>query len=336
MGKSKMNPKMMYMAVIVLASFAWASAARAGSLPTEVIGIFPPDVAEFAIADLQQARSLAWFPQLQKKVLPDQLRQFELFLASPGMDRDSRVEQLAWALVPGSSASQPSQGGTDSQETVIVAIGQFSPDSTAAYFKARKRTAVNVRDHSLYPLNGGSGVGGTLVWFLNSTVAVLGERKQVERLISINDNEEPNLLNNPSMAPLISQANPHSVIWGVLNSTRANLEMQSILPGLAGFSQSQQLFSTVHAFTLEIDADRGTQSIFEAICASPDDASMFATLLQAALLYQATRTGQPNQDMTALLSQAKIAASTDRLDVILALTNDQVVDLLQRNGLSSH
>jgi len=210
-----MNPKLMYMAVIVLASFAWASVARAGSLPTEVIGIFPPDVAEFAIADLQQARSLAWFPQLQKKVLPDQLRQFELFLASPGMDRDSRVEQLApWALVPGSSASQPSQGGTDSQETVIVALGQFSPDSTAAYFKARKRTAVNVRDHFLYPLNGGSGVGGTLVWFLNSTVAVLGERKQVERLISINDNEGPNLLNNPSMAPLISQANTHSVILG--------------------------------------------------------------------------------------------------------------------------
>ncbi len=187
-----MNLTLMCMAVIVLASFAWASVARAASLPTEVIGIFPPDVAEFAIADLQQARALAWFPQLQKKVLPDQLRQFELFLASPGMDRDSRVEQLAWALVPRSSASQSPQGDTGSQETVIVALGQFSPDSTAAYFKARKRTAVNVRDHSLYPLNGGSGVGGTLVWFVNSTVAVLGERKQVEKLISINDNEEPN------------------------------------------------------------------------------------------------------------------------------------------------
>jgi hypothetical protein len=67
MGKSKMNPKLMYMAVIVPASFAWASVARAGSLPTEVIGIFPPDVAEFAIADLQQARSLAWFRSYKKK-----------------------------------------------------------------------------------------------------------------------------------------------------------------------------------------------------------------------------------------------------------------------------
>src|ERR1700733_16000278 len=137
-----MNLKMLFVATIILASFPWASVARAGSLPTEVIAIFPPDVAEFAFADLQQARSLAWFPQLQRKVLPDQLRQFELFLASPGMDRDSRVEQLAWALVPGWSASRPSQGGTDSQETVIVALGQFSPDSTAAYFKARNRTPV--------------------------------------------------------------------------------------------------------------------------------------------------------------------------------------------------
>ena len=118
-----MNLKLMYLAVIVLASFAWASVARAGSLPTEVIGIFPPDVAEFAIADLQQARSLAWFPQLQRKVLPDQLRQFELFLASPGMDRDSRVEQLAWAAVPGSSASQPPQGATDSLGALAKGLG---------------------------------------------------------------------------------------------------------------------------------------------------------------------------------------------------------------------
>src|SRR5580700_992776 len=132
-----MKPKLLFAVAIVVASFAWSSVARAGALPTEVIGIFPPDVAEFAFADLQQARSLAWFPQLQRKVLPDELRQFELFLASPGMDRDSRVEQLVWALVPLSSASQSPQDSTGGQESLIVALGQFSPESTGAYFKAR-------------------------------------------------------------------------------------------------------------------------------------------------------------------------------------------------------
>src|SRR5579871_4235248 len=115
-----MSSKVLFVSVIILASFGWSSVARGGPLPTEVIGIFPPDVAEFAFADLQQARSLAWFPQLQRKVLPDQLRQFELFLASPGMDRDSQVEQVAWALVPSSLASQSSQDAMGSQKTVIV------------------------------------------------------------------------------------------------------------------------------------------------------------------------------------------------------------------------
>jgi hypothetical protein len=331
-----MNLRVLFISAIVLGSCVWSSVARAGALPTEVIAIFPPDVAEFAFADLQQARSLAWFPQLQKKVLPDQLRQFELFLASPGMDRDSRVEQLAWALVPLSSASQSPQDSTGGQESLIVALGQFSPESTGAYFKARQRSVVNVRDHSLYPLNGGSGIEGTLVWFVNSTVAVLGERKELERVIRISDNEESNLLSNSSLAPLISQANARSVIWGVLNTSSANHEMQALLPALAGFSQSQQLFSKVRAFTVEIDADLGTQSTFEAICASPDDANTFAALVQAALLYQSSRPDQPKQDMTALLSQAKVAATADRLNVTLALSNDQVVDLLQSNGLSSH
>jgi hypothetical protein len=85
------------------------------------------------------------------------------------------------------------------------------------------------------------------------------------------------------------------VIWGLLNSSRANLEMQAILPALAGFSQSQELFSKVHAFTLEIDSDRGTQSTLEAICASAEEANMFATLLQAALLYQASSADQPSR-----------------------------------------
>jgi hypothetical protein len=40
--------------------------------------------------------------------------------------------------------------------------------------------------------------------------------------------------------------------------------------------------------------------------------------------------------MTALLSQAKVFAPRDRLDVTVALTDNQVTDLLQTNGVSSH
>ncbi len=94
-----MNTKMLLTMAVFLTS-ALSPVARGGSLSTEVIGMFPRDTGEFAYADLRQARTLTWFPQLQKQVLPDSLRQFEQLLASAGVDPNSQVEELAWALMP--------------------------------------------------------------------------------------------------------------------------------------------------------------------------------------------------------------------------------------------
>jgi len=333
-----MNPKVLVVAVVVLLSYALSPAARAGRLTTEVVGIFPRDAAQFAFADLRQARSLVWFPELQKEVLPDQLRQFEQFLASPGMDHDSLVEELAWAVVSSGSQQQPSRddGAPADEETVIVALGQFSPESTDAYFKAQKRTVVKVRDYFLYPLSGGYGDKGLFVCFMDSTVAVLGGRKEVERVIGIRYGEEQSLLSNPDLAPLISQSNDHSVVWGALSAREARVEMQELVPLIQEFPQSQQLLSKLLAFTVEIDAGTGIQSRFEAVCDSSDDASTFATLLQADLRYQASQASKSNQDITGLFGQAKVAPSGDRLDVTLDLTDDQVVGLLQSNTFSIH
>lgn len=333
-----MNPKVLVMAVAVLLASPLSPVARAGSLTTEVVGIFPRDASSFAFADLRQARSLEWFPELQREVLPDQLRQFEQLLASPGMDRNSLVEELAWAVVPSGSQVQPSEssGTPTGEETVIVALGQFSPESTSAYFKGQKRSVVEARNYFLYPLNGGSGDGGLFFCFVNSTVAVLGGRKELERVIGILHGEEQSLLSNTDLAPLISEADSHSVVWGVMNAPRARQEMQELVPLVKEFPQAQQLLSRVLAFTLEIDAEHGIESRFEAVCASSDDADTFGALLQADLRYQASQAGKSSQDVTAFLGQAKVGPLGDRLDVTLDLTDDQVVGLLQRGTFSTH
>jgi hypothetical protein len=333
-----MNLKVFAMAVAVLLASALSPVARAGSLTTEVVGIFPRDAVEFAFADLRQARSLAWFPQLQRQVLPDQLRQFEQLLASPGMARDSRIEELAWAVVPSGLQPQPSEGNgaQNGDETFIVALGQFSPESTNAYFKAQKRTVVEVRNYFLYSMSGSSGDGGLFFCFVDSTVAVLGGLKQLERVIGILHGEEPSLLSNSDLAPLISQADRHSVIWGVLSAPGAQKEMKELLPLVEEFPQAQQLLSKVRAFTLEIDAGAGIESRFDAVCDSSDDADALGALLQADLGYQTSRAGRSSQDVTGFLDQAKVGPLGDRLDVTLDLTDDQVVGLLQRGTFSIH
>ena len=83
--------------------------ARAGRLSTDIIGLFPKEVGEFAYADLKKARTMKWFPQLQEQMLPERFRQFEKFLASAGVDPNTQVEELAWGLV-GEGVSQKGKG----------------------------------------------------------------------------------------------------------------------------------------------------------------------------------------------------------------------------------
>jgi hypothetical protein len=306
--------------------------ARAGSLTTEAVSIFPANTTEFGFTDLQQARALSWFPALRSQVLPAQLWQFEQLLASPGMDPDSHVEGVAWGVV--SSAAQqapPSQGASAGGEMFVVALGQFSPESTDAYFRSTKLTVVKVRDYPLYPVSG-SGSGDLFFSFMNSTVAVLGGRKELERVIGIRYGEEQSLLSNAELAPLIAEANGRSIVWGVLNASSAQAEMEKIAPVVNAFPQSQALLSELRAFTLEIDADAAIRSRFEAVCASSGDADTFATLLRADQHYQRSAAGNANQDMSGLLEQATVASSGDRLDVTLDLTDDQVAGLFQHNG----
>src|SRR5579862_5771564 len=87
-------------ATLLLAACVVPALARADSLSTAVIGMFPKNTGEFAYADLKQARSLSWFPQLQQQMLPTRFKQFEQLLAAAGVDPNSQVEELAWAMVP--------------------------------------------------------------------------------------------------------------------------------------------------------------------------------------------------------------------------------------------
>ena len=106
------------------------SRTNAGSISTAVIGMFPKTTDEFAYADLKSARKLPWFAQMQDQMLPKQMRDFEQFLASAGIDPNSQVTDLAWGAIM-------SADGTSGQ-ILGVAVGAFDPSSTEAKFKAQK------------------------------------------------------------------------------------------------------------------------------------------------------------------------------------------------------
>ena len=321
-----------------------AAPARANTLGTEVIGMFPQNVGEFAYADLRQARALSWFPQLKQQMLPTRFKQFEQFLTAAGIDPNSQVEELAWATVAGAApapAPNPPSGPNaapektpppaPSEQVLGVALGSFQPERAEAYFKAQKLPVVKVRNNSLYAFGGGSGPADLFFFFIDANTAAFGQRQQLERLLAVRAGEEQGLLTDSKILPLINEANGSGVVWAVLNGSYAQLAMQQLAPEAGQFPQAQQLVSRLRALSIQISAGSGVEARFQSVCATPDDANTFAALLQAGLLYKRYQLGTSNPDMAALLDSTRITPAGDRLDIRLTLTNEQMLSLIRRN-----
>jgi len=330
-----MNARRAFWAATLLAAIALLpTVCRAGTLGTDIIGLFPKDVGEFAYADLKKARQFKWFPQLKEQMLPGRFRQFEQFLASAGVDPNAQVEELAWALVPVSmtkSASGTSAGVPAGEQIVGVALGQFSPASAQAFFQTQKLPTFKVRGYTLFAFGGGTGTNDLFFFFLDSNTAAFGHRSILEKLIEVRFGTEEGLLRNGDFFPLINEVNGRGVVWAVLNPAYTRLAMQQLVPETAQFPQAAQLVGKLQALMITVEAASGLDARFQAVCNTPEDANTFAALLQAGLLYRRYQETQANPDLARLLDNVRITPRGDRLEVRFALSDEQMLSLIRRN-----
>jgi hypothetical protein len=304
--------------------------ARASSLGSDILSMFPKETGELAYADLKEARQFPRFNQLKEQMLPAKFREFETFLASAGIDPNSQVTELAWALV--TTQSTTGAGSVPSVDQIVgVALGQFQPSSAEAYFTSKKLPIVKVRTFSLFAFGGGSGPNDLFFFFIDSNTAAFGQRQLLEKMIAIRFGEGEGLYSNTDFSSLVNSANGSGTVWAVLNPAYARLAMQQLVPEAAQFPAAAQLSSKLKAMTISIKGSSGVDAKFEAVCGSTDDANTFAALLQAGLMYRKYQVGNSNPDLGALLDSAQVAPAGDRLDVQLTLTNDQMQSLIKRN-----
>lgn len=310
--------------VVVLGALITSPATgRAGTLSPQIVGLFPKDLGEFAYADLKTARRFKWFAQMKDQMLPSKFRQFEAFLASAGIDPNSQVEELAWgATVPTNEAPDMIVG---------VALGQFQPASAEAYFKAQKLPTDKVHGYTLFAFGSGAGANDIFFFFIDSNTAAFGNRPLLEKLIEVRFGAEESLLRNEKLFPLIDEVNGRALVWAVLNEGYTRIALQQLIPEVAQFPDAPKMVAKIKAMTVEVQADRGLDAKFQAVCQSPDEANLFAALLQAGLLYRRLQENQSNPELAKTLDDARVSPQGDRLEVKLALTEETLLTLLRRN-----
>jgi hypothetical protein len=322
--------------VVALASATISSAQRVGP---DTIALFPKNVGEFAYANLKQARAQKWFPQLQQQLLPERFRQFEKFLASAGVDPNTQVEELAWGLVAEGVNDKTSGVGSDAvptgEEVAGIAMGNYNPNSTEAFFKAQKLPTFTSHGFTMYAFGSGSGANDLFFLFIDSNTAAFGHRNVLEKMLDIRYGGAEGLLRNDKMYSLINEANGSGVVWAVLNPAYTRLAVRQLAPQIQQFPEAQKLVTRMQNLILNIQATSGVDGKFQAVCGNTDDANTLAQLMQLALVYQqyqAKQQGQAqNQDLADLLSQAQVNPSGDRVVLRLSLTDDQMTSLIKKN-----
>ena len=308
-------------------------AARAQSLSADTISLFPKDVGEFAYADLKKARTLPWFPALQQQMLPERFRQFEKFLASAGVDPASQVDELAWGLVAESmSKGQNGAAGVPNGENVVgIAIGNFNPSSTEAYFKQQKVANVEVGGFKLYAFGTGAGANDLFIFFIDSNKAAFGHRAQLERVIQVRTGVEDSLLRSDKMYNLINEVNGSGVIWAVLDPAYTRLAMAQLAPEVQQFPEAAKLIQNMQSMLISASVSSGIEGKFQAICGSTQDANTLGQLLSAGLLYKKYQAQKENPEFGQLLDQTSVTPSGDRIVIRMSLTDETMTSLIKKN-----
>lgn len=295
----------------------------AGTVSPQIIGMFPKDVSEFAYADLKTARQQKWFNQVKDQIIPPRFRQFEQFLTSAGVDPNTQVEELTWAI----TNQIPSAG----EQLVGVALGAFNPESLEAYFKAQKLPTAQVRGYTLFAFGSGTGPGDIFFFFIDRSTAAFGHRAFLEKMIDVRLGQGESLFANEKLFPLIGEVNGRGTVWAVLDAAYTRLAVQQLFPQVNSLPQAGDILKRIRALTISIEATRGADARFQAVCASPEDANLFAAAVQAGITYQSYQEKTKNPELAAVLDSVRVTPSGDRLDVRFAANEEMIVSLLRRN-----
>src|ERR1019366_833418 len=236
--------KIIWTSILMAILCALPRTSRAGSLGSDILSMFPKDSGEIAYADLKEARAFPWFTQLKEQMLPPKFREFETFLSSAGVDPNTQVTELAWALVASKTTTDKGGVSVPSLDQIVgIALGQFQPSSAEAYFTSKKLPIVKIRTFSLFAFGGGSGPNDLFFFFIDSSTAAFGQRQQLEQLIAVRYGEAQGLYANSDFSALVNQANGSGTVWMVLNPAYTRLVMQQLVPETAQFPAAAQLTS---------------------------------------------------------------------------------------------
>jgi hypothetical protein len=201
---------------------------------------FPADTQQVAYSNFAQLRSSSDYPQIRQHVLYQQLRGFQEFLRSVGVDpeRDINEVMLGWR---GESPSGPGSFG--------VATGTFDP-------------------------------AGTFFTFLDSSLAAFGQLHDLKAILDVREGSAQALDTNQKLRGFEAELEGVSPQWGILTGKAAgNVAAPWLAGGKKNTIDMTAFLQPIQAVLYRVDWDGGFTVHISVACVTPESAAGLFQLL---------------------------------------------------------
>jgi len=237
----------------------------------DALASFPADTQQFAYVNLAQLRSMPEYPQIRRRLLDRQLRDFQEFLRSTGTDPDKDVDEVVLGWRGEVSGGAGFFGRAE---------GRFDPERVHRFFVQQQ---LPLRQHAgleLYAYGAGESPSDIFFAFFNSSSAAFGRLRDLEEMLDVRAGGRPALDSNAAFVDWEAELEGSSPQWGIATGKAAAGQAAlwlavggklSVDPGV--------MFSPVRAVLYHVDWGSTVSAHIFILCRDSDTAGAFSALL---------------------------------------------------------
>ncbi len=230
---------------------------------------FPADTQQMVYLNMAQLRGMAEWPQIRTRVLTRQLRDFQDFMRTVGIDPEKDVDEivLGWR-------------GENNTGMVGRAQGRFDTDHVRGLFKRQNLPVRDYLGHELYAFGSGEDAADVLFVFLDNSSAAFGRSQDLKELIAVHDGTKPALESNAAFVDWESELDGTAPQWGIsTGKAAAGAAGPWLAAGGKLTADPSALFGNIRAVLYRVEWSGGVNTRVSMVCANDESATALSQLL---------------------------------------------------------
>jgi hypothetical protein len=243
----------------------------AAPLGTNTRTVLPAQIQQIISVDYRMLRNSPSGMALKNRVLPENLKSFEISLRAMGVNPDREVEQLTFV------AYRAPKGEL---RTFGVANGQFEPKKVVARLKLKKQKSEKYHDSDLWSTG-----SGFIMTFLDENTMLFGEPAAVKDGLDVRDGEQRGVASTPDMMQMIVDAESGPV-WSVLDQQGTQNMLRSALGEAAALADYDMIKKRLLGSRYSLDLQHGVDFGLNVQTSDSFTAGTLSALMKAGMLYK--------------------------------------------------